>query len=95
MIKLNKQELPLRFDMNALSEFEELTKVSAFELSGVTIGAKEIRALTYAGLKAANEDFTMTIEQVGKHLRPAHLNQVMEAFVRDMKSMEGEEGKGN
>lgn len=70
-VDINGQTFPVRYDMNALCELEELTGQNT--LSGtLTFDMKCLRALAYVGLKHGHKyqhsnitQFAKTIEEVG------------------------------
>jgi hypothetical protein len=73
-IEINGEKFPIRYDLNALSEFEDLTGKSLINgISEQEVNSiKMIRALAYVGLKAGHyvehkgkEKFPFTIEDVG------------------------------
>lgn len=90
-IQINGTSLKIRFDMNTLIEYEELTGKSALNLSDVNM--KDIRSLAYVGFKEHNESFEMTEKEVGSHLTTSLLSEIMEVFSSDMSTMTGTEKK--
>ena len=93
-VTINNKKLPLRFDFNALAEFEKLTGHNAFELGKFKFGATETIALCYVGLKCANEDLEMSLKDVGKALKINSFEDVMTAYVHDMEDLIGEQEEG-
>jgi hypothetical protein len=93
-VTLNKVKYPVRFNFNVLKEFEKLTGHNAFELGKTKFGATETIAFCYVGLKGANKDLKMTIEEVGEVIKMNVINDLMTAYITDMEELMGEdEGK--
>lgn len=71
-IEVNGQSYPVRYDMNALCEFEDITGKSL--LSGMgEVDMRSLRALIYVGLKSGHNfqskgvtKFTHSIDDVGQ-----------------------------
>lgn len=78
----------IRFNFNALAEFEILTGKSA--LSFDDPGAADIRALAYVGLREADTDFKLSLNEVGALLNTENIREIMEALTHDMSTMNGE-----
>lgn len=57
------RERNLKLDLNAMSEFEELTGKSLFTIGEALGQARYIRAMLYACMKSAKEE--ITLEEVG------------------------------
>jgi hypothetical protein len=73
-IEVNGQSYPVRYDINALCEFEDITGKSLITGIGET-DVRSIRALVYVGLKSGHSfhykgvtKFTHSIEEVGQWL---------------------------
>lgn len=60
------RERNMKLDLNAMSEFEEMTGKSLFTIGAELQQARYIRAMIYACLKSAKED--LTIDQVGEFI---------------------------
>ena len=58
------RERQLKLDLNAMSEFEELTGKSLFTIGDGLGQARYIRAMLYACMKSAKEE--ITLDQVGE-----------------------------
>lgn len=58
------RERQLKLDLNAMSEFEELTGKSLFTIGDGLGQARYIRAMLYACMKSAKED--ITLDEVGE-----------------------------
>lgn len=58
------RERQLKLDLNAMSEFEELTGKSLFTIGEALGQARYIRAMLYACMKSAKED--ITLDEVGE-----------------------------
>jgi hypothetical protein len=58
------RERQLKLDLNAMSEFEELTGKSLFTIGDGLGQARYIRAMLYACMKSAKEEITM--DEVGE-----------------------------
>jgi hypothetical protein len=83
-VKLDK-ERNLLLDMNAMSDFEDLTGKSflkGFDLNNLKI--KDVRALLWAGLH--QEDKTLTPEAVGAMLGVSNIKDVMQAIYKAIAS---------
>lgn len=63
----------LRFDLNAMSAYEEATGSSAFAI-GDNINAKSIRALLWASL--IHEDEDLTLEDVGAMIHTGNMSEI-------------------
>jgi hypothetical protein len=63
----------LRFDLNAMSAYEDATGNSSFSI-GDNINAKNIRALLWASL--IHEDEDLTIKQVGHMIHPGNMTYI-------------------
>lgn len=89
-VQLEQSQAPrkIRFNFNALAEYEDLTGKSA--LSFDNPGASEIRALAYVGFREADENFPLTLKEVGALLNTENIREVMEALTHDMSTMNGE-----
>lgn len=65
----------LRFDLNAMATFEDITGRNAFSgLNAKQLGARELRALLFACL--FHEDETLTLKQVGSWITPENMQNV-------------------
>ena len=93
-VTINNKKLPLRFDFNALAEFQKLTGHNPFEIGKFKFGAIETIALCYVGLKCANEELEMSLKDVGKSLKFNAFEELMEAYVHDMEDLMGEKEQG-
>lgn len=58
------RERNLKLDLNAMSEFEELTGKSLFTIGEALGQARYIRAMLYACMKSAKEE--ITLDEVGE-----------------------------
>lgn len=58
------RERQLKLDLNAMSEFEELTGKSLFTIGEALGQARYIRAMLYACMKSAKEE--ITLDEVGE-----------------------------
>ena len=58
------RERQLKLDLNAMSEFEELTGKSLFTIGDGLGQARYIRAMLYSCMKSAKED--ITLDEVGE-----------------------------
>lgn len=83
-----KQPRKIRFNFNALAEFEVITGKSA--LAFEEPGAVEIRALAFVGLSEADPDFKLSLKEVGALLNNNSIREVMEALTHDMSTMNAE-----
>lgn len=70
--KYEQRRRTLRYDINALADFEQLTGMGFGQLMQTRAVFATVRALLYAGLK--HEDRSLTVEDVG---------QLMFAFLND------------
>jgi hypothetical protein len=71
-VEINGKSYPVRYDINALCEFEELTGKSLIN-GKVEFDLKGIRAMVYVGLKSGHcfnnkSEFQHTIQEVGSWL---------------------------
>lgn len=74
-IRLDK-ERTIRFDLNAMCEFERITGKNIFANALNNLSAQEVRAMLWACL--AGEDPTLTLEQVGKLITLDNMNDIAE-----------------
>lgn len=86
----------LRLDLNAMSEFEELTGKSLFTIGNQLQEARYIRALLFVTLQATNED--ITIDEVGSLIDFENFEMISETLGKLMtasygKGEESNEGK--
>lgn len=72
----------IRFNFNSLAEYELLTGKSALEFKDP--GIAEIRALAFVGLQEGDENFNLTLKQVGALLTTENMKEVMAALTHDM-----------
>lgn len=63
----------LRFDLNAMAAYEDITGKSAFSI-GDDISAKSIRALLWASL--IHEDDKLTLEDVGSMIHTGNMSEI-------------------
>ena len=63
----------LRFDLNAMAAYEDVTGKSAFAI-GDDINAKSIRALLWACL--IHEDYKLKIEDVGAMIHTGNMQEI-------------------
>ena len=91
-IQLDK-ERTIRFDLNAMSNFEKVTGRNILTNALENLSANEIRALLWACL--TDEDPSLTIEQVGKFVTLENMTEVAEklneAFTVAMPDKEAKE----
>lgn len=92
------RERQLKLDLNAMSEFEELTGKSLFTIGAELSQARYIRAMLFACLKSAKED--VTIDQVGELIDMenfeylhSRLNLLMNKSYGDQEETELEDNK--
>jgi hypothetical protein len=87
-IEVNGQLYPVRYDVNALCEFEDITGKSLITGVGET-DLRAMRALVYVGLKSGHDfqykgvtRFTHTISEVGQwlNLTDGTVGKFMEAL---------------
>jgi len=74
VIYLDKERY-LRFDLNAMSKFEEITNTSSFSI-GENMNARTIRALLFSCLYY--EDKELTVEDVGNMIDIENMNYISE-----------------
>lgn len=68
-VEINDKSYPVRFDVNSLCEFEEITGRSLLTKS-VSVDLRFVRALVYVGLKGGHsyqegKRFEQTLESIG------------------------------
>jgi len=83
-IQLNGTPHKIRFNFNALAEYEILTGKSA--LSFDNIGIADVRALAFVGLSEGSPDFKMTLQEVGASLTMDSMGEVTTALTEDLSS---------
>jgi hypothetical protein len=68
-IKIGGEDRPVKYTLNAVIEFEELTGIDVTKGSPDFAKISSMRALAYVGLKhgakAENKEFTASLEDVG------------------------------
>jgi hypothetical protein len=74
-ITLDRERL-MKLDLNAMSEFEEITGRSLFTIGADISQAKYIRAIIYSCLKSAKEQ--ITLEEVGELIDADNLAMINE-----------------
>ena len=82
-ITLGEKEYPVRFTWMVLGQVEKETGLNALN-SIENIGINDSIALAYYGLKKANPDFKMSIEEVGDAFTGKTFSEVFNAFSNDM-----------
>jgi hypothetical protein len=82
------RERNLRLDLNAMSEFEELTGTSLFTIGEKMSEAKNIRALLYCTMKSAGEE--ITLNELGSLIDFENINIISEALGKLMNASYGE-----
>lgn len=92
-IQLKSESTPrkIRFNFNALAEYETLTGGSALSLSK-SLGIREVRALAYVGLKEGDASFNLDINDLGKILSLEDMDSIIKVFTKDV-SGDSSEGK--
>lgn len=81
-ITIAGKDYRMEFNLYALMEFERSTGKNT--LMGIQeFNTRDSLELTRCGIKGANPDFDMTIEEIGKHMKAQNLNTVMIAFAED------------
>jgi hypothetical protein len=78
-IEVNGQKFPVRYDLNALCELEELTGYNMLDGS-MQFNMRSLRGLAYVGLKHGHRyqhnntsQFTKSLDDVGTWLQPSDL----------------------
>lgn len=82
------RERYMRLDLNAMSEFEDLTGKSLFSIGNDLQSAKSIRALLYCALKSGGED--ITLDQVGDLITMENFAEVSKSMNKLMNKSYGE-----
>lgn len=72
----------LKFNMNALSELEDVLGRPITQLSDQTIGMKELRALLWAGL--LHEDPDLSLQEVGALVEMENIQLISEKITEAM-----------
>jgi hypothetical protein len=83
-IQLDDKPHKIRFNFNALAEYELMTGKSALAFDN--IGFADVRALAYVGLKEGDKNFKMTLEEVGAKLAMESMTEVTTALTEDLSS---------
>lgn len=78
----------IRFNFNALAEYEDMTGKSALEIDN--LGISQIRALAYCGLKEADESFDLSLRDVGALLNTENMQEVIKALTHDLSTEKAE-----
>lgn len=79
LIELDR-ERELRLDLNAMSEFEDLTGNSLFTIGEKLAEARNVRALLFVTLKAANNE--MDINEIGKYVTIKNFTYVNDVIAK-------------
>lgn len=87
-ITLDK-ERPILINMNALEAFEDMVGKPFGEIDPARI--KELKALIYCALKEADENFELSLSEVGKYATPKEVGKVSKQLVSYMTSEANEE----
>ena len=77
----------MRLDLNAMSEFEEITGKSLFTIGEKLQEARNIRALLYAAMVSAGED--ITLDQVGEYIDMHNFGEMSEVIAKLMNASYG------
>lgn len=80
-IELDKKRR-LKFNMNALSELEDVLGKPVTQLSDQSIGMKELRALLWAGL--LHEDPELTLHMAGELVEMENIQVISEKITEAM-----------
>ena len=91
-VTLDNKQYPVKYSFQALSEFEKLTGMNALSLDVSKLGATEIIALAYVGLKGGDSSFGMDKDEVGRVIKSAAFQEVMKALSEDMKDLTEDKG---
>lgn len=81
------RERKLRLDLNAMSEFEDITGKSLFTIGEKLQEARNIRALLYAAMVSAGED--ITLDQVGEYIDMNNFGEMSEVIAKLMNASYG------
>lgn len=104
-VNIGGQERPVRYNFNAIIEFEELTGVDLSSNSDATLFTKpkNLRALAFCGLKhgakSEKKEVEFTLEDVGGWLDAGSMASFFQVYVKDnstdgqSESAEGGEAK--
>lgn len=99
-IQLGGEKRPIRFTVNAIMEFEDLTGLDIMTIEGQSKmeSVRNVRALAFVGLKSGfkkefpNKDVPFSIDDVGDWLDTENIELVKNAFISDSSSAETQEG---
>jgi uncharacterized protein with ATP-grasp and redox domains len=89
------REREMRFDLNAMTLYEEVTGKSSFEI-GNNMSATTVRAILYASLK--DDDPNLTLKDVGNLISTKNLSKVTEKLTELLNASFGqaeEQAEGN
>jgi hypothetical protein len=84
---------PVRFTFSVLAEMERMTDHKNILNETQDFGLNDAVIMVYLGCKKADPDFSMTLEEVGDHMRGQSLEQVFKAFAEDMTTIMAGEKK--
>jgi len=96
-ISIGSKERPVRYNFNALIEFEELTGVdlSSNQDASLFTKPKNLRALAFCGLKhgakAEKQTVDFTIDDVGEWLDANSISSFFQAYINDSSTGESAE----
>lgn len=82
------RERYMRLDLNAMSEFEDLTGKSLFNIGNDMQSAKSIRALLFCALKSGGEQ--LTIDEVGDLITMDNFTDVSNSLSKLMNKSYGD-----
>jgi len=82
-IQLNNKEYPIKLDFNVFKEFEAITGKSVFDFENIRTATGMI-ALTYCGIKAANDKTKITMQDVGESMTLEIITNVTNEYSRAM-----------
>ena len=104
-VNIGNKERPVRYNFNAIIEFEEITGVDLSSNSDATLFTKpkNLRALAFCGLKhgakSEKQEVDFTLEDVGGWLDAGSMASFFQVYVKDnstgehAETAEGEEPK--
>jgi len=91
-IQLDRERF-LRLDLNAMSEFEDLTGKSLFTIGAQLQEARYIRALLFVSLQSAGEE--VTLEEVGEMIDFENFELVSNTLGKLMTASYGKSDESN
>lgn len=83
-VTLNNKKYPVRFTYSVLAKIEQETGKSFLSFDPDNICVGDCIVMAYYGLRKANPDFDLSIDDVGDAFEADTFTEVFQAFTEDM-----------